>query len=115
MTTFYQSPVLLFSPSYHAHLSSISTFTNFMLAPLGCCVLLLRRLLFCCSVRVEASATLGAVGTGATLRANGLVEIEEICAITSRLAVNRAAWKTRSEEMNRWIERFEEAVHAKTP
>ena len=55
------------------------------------------------------------VSTGATLRANGLIEIEEICAITSRLAVNRAAWKTRSEEMNRWIERFEEAVHAKTP
>ena len=54
------------------------------------------------------------VSTGATLRANGLIEIEEICAITSRLAVNRAAWKTRSEEMNRWIERFEEAVHAKT-
>ena len=54
------------------------------------------------------------VSTGATLRANGLIEIEEICAITSRLAVNRAAWKTRSEEVNRWIERFEEAVNAKT-
>ena len=54
------------------------------------------------------------VSTGATLKANGLIEIEEICAITSRLAVNRAAWKTRSEEMNRWIERFEEAVNAKT-
>ena len=52
------------------------------------------------------------VSTGATLKANGLVEIEEICAITSRLAVNRAAWKTRSEEINQWIERFEEAVHA---
>ena len=52
------------------------------------------------------------VSTGATLRANGLIEIEEICAITSRLAVNRAAWKTRSEEINHWIERFEEAVHA---
>ena len=54
------------------------------------------------------------VSTGATLRANGLIEIEEICTITSRLAVNRAAWKTRSEEVNRWIERFEEAVNAKT-
>ena len=52
------------------------------------------------------------VSTGATLKANGLVEIEEICAITSRLAVNRAAWKTRSEEINQWIDRFEEALHA---
>ena len=52
------------------------------------------------------------VSTGATLKANGLIEIEEICAITSRLAVNRTAWKTRSEEINHWIERFEEAVHA---
>jgi len=33
------------------------------------------------------------VSSGETLRANGLVEIEQIAEITSRLAVNRAAWK----------------------
>ncbi|MEK9724765.1 MAG: ATP phosphoribosyltransferase [Rhodospirillaceae bacterium] len=52
------------------------------------------------------------VSTGATLEANGLVEIERICEITSRLTVNRAAWKTRSTEMGGWIDRFREAVHA---
>jgi ATP phosphoribosyltransferase len=50
--------------------------------------------------------------TGSTLKANGLVEIEEIATITSRLAVNRTALKTRSQEVSGWIERFREAVHA---
>ena len=53
------------------------------------------------------------VSTGDTLKANGLVEIENICNITSRFAVNRAAWKTRPEEINPWIGRFQEAAHAK--
>lgn len=53
------------------------------------------------------------VSTGSTLRANGLVEVETIADVTSRLAVNRAALKTRPEEMTRWIERFREAVHAR--
>ncbi len=52
------------------------------------------------------------VSTGATLKANGLVEIETICEITSRLAVNRAAWKTRPAEIGAWINRFREAVDA---
>ena len=52
------------------------------------------------------------VSTGATLAANGLVEVELIADITSRLAVNRAAWKTRADEIGTWIERFKEAVHA---
>jgi len=52
------------------------------------------------------------VSTGSTLKANGLVEIEKICDITSRLAVNRAAWKTRVDEVGHWISKFEEAVHA---
>ena len=46
------------------------------------------------------------VNTGATLRANGLVEVETIAAVSSRLIVNRAAFKTRSGEMNDWIDRF---------
>ena len=50
------------------------------------------------------------VQTGATLRANGLVEIEPIAAVSSRLIVNRPALKTRPEEVGGWIERFREAV-----
>lgn len=50
------------------------------------------------------------VSTGATLKANGLVEIERIADITSRLIVNRAALKTRPEDVGRWIERFKVAA-----
>src|SRR5579871_6712023 len=46
------------------------------------------------------------VQTGATLKANGLVEIERIADISSRLIVNRPALKTRPEELGAWIERF---------
>jgi ATP phosphoribosyltransferase len=52
------------------------------------------------------------VQTGATLKANGLVEIEQIAQITSRLIVNRAALKTRTERLSHWIERFREAADA---
>jgi ATP phosphoribosyltransferase len=52
------------------------------------------------------------VQTGTTLRANGLVEIEHIADVTSRLIVNRAALKTRAEELHVWVERFREAVDA---
>lgn len=54
------------------------------------------------------------VSTGATLKANGLVEVEVIAEITSRLAVNRTAWKTRPTEIGQWIERFQEAVDAQS-
>ena len=50
------------------------------------------------------------VSSGATLKANGLVEIEQIIDITSRLAVNRAAWKTQPEAINSWIGAFRKAV-----
>jgi len=50
------------------------------------------------------------VSTGRTLRANGLVEVERIAEVTSRLIVNRAALKTRPEEVGRWIERFRAAA-----
>lgn len=50
------------------------------------------------------------VQTGATLKANGLVEIERIADVTSRLVVNRAALKTRPGEVGEWVERFREAV-----
>ena len=54
------------------------------------------------------------VSTGATLKANGLVEVEQIAAITSRLAVNRAAWKTRPDQIGHWIAKFREAVNGDT-
>ena len=50
--------------------------------------------------------------SGATLRANGLVEVEEIAAVSSRLAVNRTAFKTRPRDIGDCIERFREAVDA---
>ena len=52
------------------------------------------------------------VSSGATLKANRLVEVEQIAKITSRLAVNRTALKTRPDEIGSWIERFREAVDA---
>jgi ATP phosphoribosyltransferase len=55
------------------------------------------------------------VQTGATLAANGLVEIEHIAEVTSRLIVNRAALKTRPEEVGRWIERFRATVAGAGP
>jgi len=52
------------------------------------------------------------VSTGATLKANGLVEVEVIAEVTSRLVVNRAALKTRPREVGGWIERVREVVDA---
>ncbi len=52
------------------------------------------------------------VATGSTLRANGLVEIEHIADVTSRFIVNRAALKTRTAEMQYWVDRFREAADA---
>src|SRR5437868_12840026 len=55
------------------------------------------------------------VQTGATLEANGLVEIEPVAEVSSRLIVNRPALKTRPEEVGGWIERFREAIGHKRP
>ena len=52
------------------------------------------------------------VSSGATLKANGLVEVEHIADITSRLIVNRTALKTRAEEITHWVDRFREACSA---
>ncbi|HZH27666.1 MAG TPA: ATP phosphoribosyltransferase [Azospirillaceae bacterium] len=52
------------------------------------------------------------VSSGATLKANGLVEVEKIADVTSRLIVNRAAFKTRPAEMQAWITGFAEAARA---
>ncbi len=50
------------------------------------------------------------VSTGATLKANGLVEIEKILDITSRFIINRTAFKTRNAEIDPILERVREAL-----
>ena len=52
------------------------------------------------------------VQSGSTLKANGLVEVERIADISARLAVNRAALKTRPGPVKMWIERFRNACGA---
>lgn len=52
------------------------------------------------------------VSTGSTLKANGLVEVETIAEVTSRLIVNRAALKTRPAEVGGVVDRFREALLA---
>lgn len=50
------------------------------------------------------------VSSGATLKANGLVEVEKIMDVSSRLIVHRAAYKTRAGEIGALIEAFERSV-----
>jgi ATP phosphoribosyltransferase len=52
------------------------------------------------------------VSSGATLKANNLVEVETIAAVTSRLIVNRTAMKTYPREVGDWVERFRHAAEA---
>lgn len=52
------------------------------------------------------------VETGSTLVANGLVEVEHIADISSRFAVNRAAFKTSPSYIGEWVERIRVASHA---
>lgn len=52
------------------------------------------------------------VSSGRTLKENGLVEVEKIAEVTSRLIVNRAAFKTKAAAIAPWIERFREAAGA---
>ena len=52
------------------------------------------------------------VDTGRTLRDNGLVEVEHIANVTSRLIVNRTALKTRALAVGAWIDRFREVARA---
>jgi ATP phosphoribosyltransferase len=53
------------------------------------------------------------VSTGATLRANNLVEIEQIAEVSARLVVNRAALKTDPDRIGAWIETIREAADAR--
>ena len=51
------------------------------------------------------------VETGSTLKANGLVEVEKICEVSTRLAVNRSYMKTNLKTIQPWIEKVEEAIN----
>jgi len=57
-----------------------------------------------------ADAIVDLVSTGNTLRANQLVEVEQIMAISSRLIVNQAALKLKREPLRAIIDAFEAAV-----
>lgn len=50
------------------------------------------------------------VSTGATLRENGMVEVETIAEITSRLIVNRASLKTKHQRITEIIEGLEKVI-----
>ena len=46
------------------------------------------------------------VSSGATLKANGLIEIDHILDVSARLIVNRTAFKTRTTELSAWLDKF---------
>ena len=60
-----------------------------------------------------SDAIVDVVSTGSTLRANNLVEVEEIMDISSRLVVNQAALKMKRTRLQPIIEAFERASLAK--
>jgi ATP phosphoribosyltransferase len=53
------------------------------------------------------------VSSGATLKANGLVETHVIMQVSARLVVNRAAYKMRSADLAPLVEAFRKAVGVK--
>lgn len=57
-----------------------------------------------------ADAIVDLVSTGATLRANHLVEVERIMDISSQLIVNQAALKVKTEGVRRLLQAFEAAT-----
>ena len=48
---------------------------------------------------------------GSTLKANGLVVVENICKVSTRLAVNRSYMKTNLKTIQPWIEKVEEVIN----
>jgi ATP phosphoribosyltransferase len=57
-----------------------------------------------------SDAIVDLVSTGATLKANHLVEVEHIMDISAQLVVNHAALKTQREPLRRLIDAFAQAV-----
>ena len=62
-----------------------------------------------------ADAIVDLVSTGSTLRANALVEVEQIMPISSRLVVNRASLKTKSAALRPLLDALERASGAVQP
>ena len=58
-----------------------------------------------------ADAIVDLVSTGSTLKANGLVEVERIMDISSRLIVNQAALKLKQEPLRKLIHALSHAVN----
>ncbi|MCM3079718.1 ATP phosphoribosyltransferase [Brevibacillus invocatus] len=50
------------------------------------------------------------VSTGRTLKENGLVELEHICEITTRLIANRASYRMKSEAVDDIAQKFLEVI-----
>ncbi len=50
------------------------------------------------------------VSTGSTLKANNLVEVEQIMTISSRLVINQASLKTRASELRTVVDKIAAAV-----
>jgi len=57
-----------------------------------------------------ADAIVDLVSTGSTLKANQLIEVEEIMPISARLIVNQAALKLKREALRALIDAFESAL-----
>jgi ATP phosphoribosyltransferase len=57
-----------------------------------------------------ADAIVDLVSTGSTLKANHLVEVEQIMQISARLVVNQAALKLKREAIRQIIDAFESAI-----
>jgi ATP phosphoribosyltransferase len=62
-----------------------------------------------------ADAIVDLVSSGNTLKANGLIEVETIADISSRLVVNQAALKLKREAMRPLIDALEQAVERVVP
>ena len=62
-----------------------------------------------------ADAIVDLVSTGSTLRANALVEVEQIMPISSRLVVNRASLKTKSAALRPLLDALERASSVAQP
>jgi ATP phosphoribosyltransferase len=62
-----------------------------------------------------ADAIVDLVSSGNTLKANGLIEVEKIADISSRLVVNQAALKLKREAMRPVIDALEQAVLSPSP
>ena len=57
-----------------------------------------------------ANCIVDLVDTGDTLKANGLIALDHIYDISSRLIVNSASFNTKHREINRWIVKIEESL-----